>query len=78
MKVARAAAWSAHRGRHQPWGSLHAPEEEFYLLPRQDDGQPFRPFGTHDALEEADLFVQNLTVKKQEGIQRLMLWPGRP
>ena len=59
--------------RHQPWRPLEAPEDESYLVLRQNYGQPFRPLGAHDALEEADLSVQNLTVKKQEGVQRLIL-----
>ena len=62
--------------RHQPRCVAEAPQQSLHFFLRQHDRQSFRSLGSNDALNEADLLIENVMIQKQERVERLVLRRG--
>lgn len=65
------------KGRHDPKDSVEAGENAPNLVPCEDDRKPAGSFGPFDVVDPAEVFLEHVAVKEQDGAERLILGGGR-
>jgi hypothetical protein len=61
---------------HQEAGAAQPVEDGPDLGPAEDDGEPLRPLGAHDATEPAEVAAEHVAIEEEESAQRLVLGGG--
>src|SRR5262245_62755150 len=67
---------SVEKERHQARHAVELREDGPNFLAREDDRQPLRRLGAHQAVEPGQFDVEHLAVEKEQGAQRLVLGGG--